>query len=129
LNQEVWRNQPADQISKASPSQIPGVTHKNVDNKPSEGPEETKPHIAATATATASHDTLPPDTSCEATSTVRATAGVASIQMQIARPSNIYSLQDVGQHNSQSDMWIAIGRDVYDVTKFKTEHPGGEKGT
>ncbi|PKX97743.1 putative cytochrome b5 [Aspergillus novofumigatus IBT 16806] len=39
----------------------------------------------------------------------------------------IYSLQDVSQHNTAKDLWIVIDKEVYDVTRFQAEHPGGEK--
>ncbi|XP_022215081.2 cytochrome b5 [Drosophila obscura] len=36
------------------------------------------------------------------------------------------SLATVKQHNKAEDLWIVIENKVYDVTKFRTEHPGGE---
>ncbi|KAF7157329.1 hypothetical protein CNMCM5623_001452 [Aspergillus felis] len=39
----------------------------------------------------------------------------------------IYSLQDVSRHNTSKDLWIVLDKEVYDVTQFQTEHPGGER--
>ena len=35
------------------------------------------------------------------------------------------SLTDFGSHNSASDCWIQINGNVYDVTNYLNEHPGG----
>ena len=37
-----------------------------------------------------------------------------------------FSLEEVAKHNTDSDCWVAIGGDVYDVTKFMPNHPGGK---
>ncbi|XP_018784322.1 PREDICTED: cytochrome b5 isoform X1 [Bactrocera latifrons] len=37
-----------------------------------------------------------------------------------------YTLEIVKQHNKPEDLWIIIEGKVYDVTKFRNEHPGGE---
>jgi len=37
-----------------------------------------------------------------------------------------YSIQDVAQHNKQSDCWLVIEGEVYDATKFIASHPGGK---
>ncbi|KAF7183471.1 hypothetical protein CNMCM7691_003670 [Aspergillus felis] len=39
----------------------------------------------------------------------------------------VYSRQDVSRHNTAKDLWIVIDKEVYDVTQFQAEHPGGEK--
>ena len=36
-----------------------------------------------------------------------------------------FSLADVAAHNSKEDCWIVVHGSVYDVTQFRTEHPGG----
>ncbi|XP_035779291.1 cytochrome b5-like isoform X1 [Anopheles albimanus] len=38
-----------------------------------------------------------------------------------------YTLAEVGQHNKPTDVWMVIHDNVYDVTKFLHEHPGGEE--
>ncbi|ALC48477.1 CG3566 [Drosophila busckii] len=35
------------------------------------------------------------------------------------------SLATVQQHNKANDLWMVIDNKVYDVTKFRDEHPGG----
>lgn len=36
---------------------------------------------------------------------------------------------DVAKHNSQTDCWITVRGNVYDVTEFLEQHPGGSEGT
>eukprot|EP01064_Diplonema_japonicum_P035054 TRINITY_DN7469_c1_g1_i1.p1 TRINITY_DN7469_c1_g1~~TRINITY_DN7469_c1_g1_i1.p1 ORF type:complete len:264 (+),score=30.50 TRINITY_DN7469_c1_g1_i1:34-825(+) len=38
-----------------------------------------------------------------------------------------YSLAEVALHNTLEDIWIVIGRKVYDVTTYVTSHPGGPR--
>lgn len=38
-----------------------------------------------------------------------------------------YSYAEVAKHNTPADLWMVIDDKVYDVTKFQTEHPGGEE--
>ncbi|KAF8529939.1 FMN-dependent dehydrogenase-domain-containing protein [Gautieria morchelliformis] len=38
-----------------------------------------------------------------------------------------YTLEQVAQHNSKESCWIVIENQVYDVTDFLPEHPGGSK--
>merc|ERR1712073_275475 len=33
----------------------------------------------------------------------------------------------IATHNSETDCWCILGDDVYDVTNFMSEHPGGKK--
>ena len=37
------------------------------------------------------------------------------------------SASDVSKHASDSDCWVIVGDEVYDVTKFLPDHPGGKK--
>ncbi len=39
--------------------------------------------------------------------------------------SKLISTKDVLQHNNPGDCWIVIEDEVWDVTKFAPEHPGG----
>ncbi|CAD7933793.1 unnamed protein product [Amoebophrya sp. A120] len=34
---------------------------------------------------------------------------------------------EIGKHNKQADCWVIIGDDVYDVTNWLPNHPGGVK--
>lgn len=40
---------------------------------------------------------------------------------------NFPSLADVASHNKPDDLYIVIDEEVYDVSKFQDEHPGGKK--
>lgn len=37
----------------------------------------------------------------------------------------LYSLEEVKRHTREEDCWLVINGNVYDVTKFLDEHPGG----
>jgi cytochrome b involved in lipid metabolism len=39
----------------------------------------------------------------------------------------LYSLAEVAKHNTNKTTWIAIHNNIYDVTEFLNEHPGGEE--
>jgi len=41
--------------------------------------------------------------------------------------SEIFSLDDVAKHNRPDDLWVVVGDEVYDMTKYQEEHPGGKK--
>lgn len=38
-----------------------------------------------------------------------------------------FSTADVASHNKADNLWIIVDEDVYDLTKFQDEHPGGKK--
>jgi cytochrome b involved in lipid metabolism len=40
-----------------------------------------------------------------------------------------YSVADVAAHKTADDLYIIVDEDVYDLTKFADEHPGGKKST
>merc|ERR1711963_507509 len=37
-----------------------------------------------------------------------------------------YTLEEVAKHTSKSDCWVVVNGEVLNVTKFLSEHPGGE---
>ncbi|PWN26642.1 cytochrome b5 [Jaminaea rosea] len=37
------------------------------------------------------------------------------------------TMEELGQHGSQGDLWLLVDGKVYDVTKFMDEHPGGDE--
>ncbi|EME89761.1 uncharacterized protein MYCFIDRAFT_160920 [Pseudocercospora fijiensis CIRAD86] len=41
--------------------------------------------------------------------------------------SKSFSTADVAKHNKGDDLYIIVDQDVYDLTKFQDEHPGGKK--
>jgi len=41
--------------------------------------------------------------------------------------SKTFSAADVAAHKKADDLWIIVDGDVYDLTAFKEEHPGGVK--
>lgn len=41
--------------------------------------------------------------------------------------SKIFTQSDVSSHNKSGSLWIVIDGDVYDITKFQDDHPGGKK--
>lgn len=42
-------------------------------------------------------------------------------------PIKVFSINDVSMHNTPNDIWLVIDNDIYDVTRFQHEHPGGAK--
>ncbi|KAF2815113.1 acyl-CoA dehydrogenase NM domain-like protein [Mytilinidion resinicola] len=38
-----------------------------------------------------------------------------------------FSTADVASHNKTDSLWVIVDEDVYDLTKFQDEHPGGKK--
>ncbi|KAI9643506.1 hypothetical protein NHQ30_008125 [Ciborinia camelliae] len=41
--------------------------------------------------------------------------------------SKTFSQSDVASHNKPDDLYIIVDEDVYDLTKFQDDHPGGKK--
>ncbi|XP_028519176.1 cytochrome b5 isoform X2 [Exaiptasia diaphana] len=42
-------------------------------------------------------------------------------------PMKTFSFEEVKEHNKAGGCWLVIHDNVYDVTKFLDEHPGGEE--
>ncbi len=40
-----------------------------------------------------------------------------------------FSKEDVATHSKPDNLWVVIDEDVYDLTQFQEEHPGGKKST
>mmetsp|Transcript_142677 Transcript_142677/g.455995 ORF Transcript_142677/g.455995 Transcript_142677/m.455995 type:complete len:82 (-) Transcript_142677:122-367(-) len=34
---------------------------------------------------------------------------------------------EIAKHNTETDCWVVVGDDIYDVTNFMADHPGGKK--
>ncbi|KAF5227589.1 hypothetical protein FOXYS1_16062, partial [Fusarium oxysporum] len=41
--------------------------------------------------------------------------------------SKVFTTSDVASHNKPGDLYIIVDGDVYDLTKFQDDHPGGKK--
>ncbi|EEQ37627.1 putative cytochrome b5 [Clavispora lusitaniae] len=39
----------------------------------------------------------------------------------------VYTIDEVKKHNTTDDLWIVYNGQVYDVTPYLDEHPGGEE--
>jgi len=50
-----------------------------------------------------------------------ATGGIPALQNK----SVILTTDEIAKHSSPDDCWIIIGKNVYGVTSFLNEHPGG----
>lgn len=44
-----------------------------------------------------------------------------------ARPQGSYTIEEVKLHNREGDLWVVVKNEVYDLTSFANEHPGGKK--
>ena len=38
-----------------------------------------------------------------------------------------FTRKEVAQHNKEDDCWIIVDDEVFDMTKFLADHPGGKK--
>ena len=41
--------------------------------------------------------------------------------------SKTFTVSDVSSHNKPDNLYIIVDQDVYDLTKFQDDHPGGKK--
>lgn len=75
--------------------------------------------ISACTNATPSDEPI----SQEPTSTPTTETNQESETQRIAT----YPMEEVAKHDNESDCWLVIGNDIYDVTDFISEHPGGDE--
>jgi cytochrome b involved in lipid metabolism len=47
--------------------------------------------------------------------------------MQAGADTRLISAGEVSEHNNQEDLWIIVNGQVFDITVYQHEHPGGEK--
>lgn len=71
--------------------------------------------LAALALAACSGSPTPSSTTASAPGSAPASASA----------STSYRMSDVAQHNTQQDCWAAIDGDVYNLTSWISQHPGG----
>ena len=43
--------------------------------------------------------------------------------------SKIFTTEEVASHGKKDDLYVVVDEDVYDLTQFQSEHPGGQKST
>ena len=43
----------------------------------------------------------------------------------MAQAENVYTWETIRGHDAESDAWVVLDGEVFDVTKFLREHPGG----
>ena len=43
--------------------------------------------------------------------------------------SKTFTAAEVGGHNKPDDLYLIVDGDVFDLTKFQDEHPGGKKSS
>ncbi|XP_076323493.1 cytochrome b5-like isoform X2 [Tachypleus tridentatus] len=47
--------------------------------------------------------------------------------MSESQSCKILTLEEIAKHNDKNSTWVLIHYNIYDVTKFIEEHPGGEE--
>ena len=50
---------------------------------------------------------------------------IKEIPLNIKEGFNNYTMDDVSTHNTLNDLWTVYENEVFDITKFVNEHPGG----
>lgn len=62
----------------------------------------------------------------ETTTTPTNTDSSNTTQTQPSQTAQVFTISDVASHNTASDCWLIVNGNVYDVSKFLSQHPGGE---
>ncbi len=75
--------------------------------------------IIAAGTYIINQGNTTPATTAEPTNDIQVTNSAATTTAKT------YTLADVATHSSQASCWTAINGNVYDVTKWIGQHPGG----
>ena len=78
---------------------------------------------ARTFTSNSNQTPTPSSTPNADTNTQEAVQG---IPIQTETETKTYTEDELSQHNSKQDCWLAIEGNVYDVTNFIPQHPGGK---
>ncbi len=47
-------------------------------------------------------------------------------QTQPSQATQVFTISEVSSHNTASNCWLVVNGNVYDVSKFLSQHPGGE---
>jgi cytochrome b involved in lipid metabolism len=42
---------------------------------------------------------------------------------------NVISVEEISKHKTPEDCWIVVDGNVWDITEFAPEHPGGGEST
>ncbi|KAI1343632.1 cytochrome b5-like heme/steroid binding domain-containing protein [Xylariaceae sp. FL0016] len=50
-----------------------------------------------------------------------------AVTVSAPAPPRLFTMKQVAAHASPADMWIVVDNEVYDVTEFQLQHPGGAK--
>ena len=50
------------------------------------------------------------------------------MEAAVGKEKPLITLSDLSKHNDKTDCWIAVHNQVWDITDFISEHPGGPDG-